>query len=72
MADQAQAVLTFSDGSTKDVRETPEQVQAEIKAINVQLPYIAVHEPDGTKLMVRADQIRSYEEFVLKKGPHRI
>ena len=41
MADQAQAVLTFSDGSTKDVRETPEQVQAEIKAINVQLPYIA-------------------------------
>ena len=70
---EAQAVLTFSDGTTKDVTETPEQVEAEIKAINVQLPYIEVHEPDGTKLRVRVDHVRSYEEYVLKKGtPHRI
>ena len=71
MAD-AQAVLTFSDGTTKDGAETPAQVEAEIKPINVQLPYIEVHEPDGTKLRVRVDHIRSYEEYVLEKGPHRI
>ena len=50
---EAQAVLTFSDGSTKGVTETPEQVEVEIKAINARLPYIQVHEPDGTKLRVR-------------------
>ena len=67
-----QAVLTFSDGSTKDVIETPEQVTAELKAINVQLPYVGLHEADGSQIMVRADHIRSYEKYVLKRGPHRI
>ena len=69
---EAQAVLTFSDGSTKAVTETPEQVEVEIKAITARLPYIQVHEPDGTKLRVRVDHIRSYQEFVLEKGPRPI
>jgi hypothetical protein len=74
MANQAQAqgVLTFSDGSTMAVRETPEQVQAQIEAINVRMPYIPVHEPDGEKLMVRVDHIRSYAEYALEKGPRRL
>ena len=56
---EAQAVLTFSDGSTKGVTETPEQVEVEIKAINARLPYIQVHEPDGTKLRVRVSYGRT-------------
>ena len=52
--------------------ETPERVEVEIKAITTRLPYIQVHEPDGTKLRVRVDHIRSYQEFVLEKGPRPI